>query len=162
MAEQAEPLRTEGYVLSAIDGAGEVELRSLPLRFHPACYHRSPEPALCGARPALLAAVSNLNGTITGVHRTWLDPVQLTKATLPAPRKAMGQLLGHGVRLGAAGDVLAAGEDLETMLSRRTVLPGMPAGTALSAHHLAALLVPAGLRRLYVCCDQDAAGRAAL
>ncbi|TCT00182.1 hypothetical protein EDC64_1341, partial [Aquabacter spiritensis] len=32
--------------------------------------------------------------------------------------------LGHAVRFGAADDVLAAGEGIETMLSLRCALPG--------------------------------------
>jgi hypothetical protein len=70
----------------------------------------------------------------------------------------MGRLLGHGVRFGAAQDVLAAGEGLETVLSLRCVLPGLPMVAALSAHHLAALVLPPSLRRLYIARDNDAAG----
>jgi len=76
------------------------DVRSLPLRFHPSCYYQAADHGPHGARPALLAAVTDLAGTITGVHRTWLDPAQATKAQLPVPRKAMGQLLGNGVRSG--------------------------------------------------------------
>ena len=138
------------------------DVRSLPLRFHSSCYHQSGPHGRREARPALLAAVTDLAGTITGGHRTWLDPAQATKAQLSAPRKAMGQLVGNGVRFGAAHEVLAAGEGLETMLSLRTVLPTMPMVAALSSAHLAALLLPAGLKRLYVARDDDRAGRHAV
>ena len=40
-------------------------------------------------------------------------------------------------------DVLAVGEGIETMLSLRCALPAMPMAAALSANHLAALLLPA-------------------
>ena len=60
-----------------------------------------------------------------------------------------------------ATGVIAAGEGLETMLSLRCVLPGMPVIAALSATHLAALVPPPGLRRLYVARDNDRAGRRA-
>jgi hypothetical protein len=70
----------------------------------------------------------------------------------------MGGLLGHAVRFGAAEDVLAVGEGIETMLSLRCALPAMPMAAALSANHLAALLLPPTLRRLYIACDADAAG----
>ena len=137
------------------------DLGGLPLRFHPSCYHQPPSGPR-EAHPALLAAVTDLAGTITGVHRTWLDSAHATKARLSTPRKAMGDLLGHGVRFGVARDVLAAGEGLETMLSLRSVLPTMPMVAALSSAHLAALLLPAGLRRLYVAVDDDHAGRHAV
>ncbi len=60
----------------------------------------------------------------------------------------MGHLLGHGVRFGVVDDVMAAGEGIETMLSLRTILPTLPMVAALSANHLAALLLPPTLRRL--------------
>jgi hypothetical protein len=86
----------------------------------------------------------------------------LGKAPIDTPRRAMGVLLGRAVRFGAAGDVLAAGEGIETMLSLRCALPAMPMATALSASHLAALEFPAALRRLYVARDADAAGEMAV
>ncbi len=129
------------------------------LRFHPACFTRPAEDAPRQAWPALLAAVTALDGRLTGVHRTWLDPARTAKAPLPSPRRALGALLGHGVRFGSARDVLAAGEGLETVLSLISALPGLPAVAALSASHLAALALPMGLGRLYVARDDDAAGR---
>ena len=47
------------------------------------------------------------------------------------------------------GDVMAAGEGIETMLSLRMALPTMPMAAALSAAHLSAILFPETLRRLY-------------
>ena len=76
--------------------------------------------------PALIAAVTDLDGRITGVHRTWLDPSGSDKAPIDTPRRAMGDLLGNAVRFGAADDVMAAGEGIETMLSVRSVMPTMP------------------------------------
>jgi hypothetical protein len=48
------------------------------------------------------------------------------------------------------------------MLSLRYALPAMPMAAALSANHLAALLLPLTLRRLYIARDADAAGNMAL
>jgi len=47
------------------------------------------------------------------------------------------------------------------MLSLRCALPSLPMAAALSANHLAALLLPSDLRRLYIARDGDAAGHAA-
>ena len=74
----------------------------------------------------------------------------------------MGHLLGHGVRFGAVTNVMAAGEGIETMLSVRSALPDLPMVAALSASHLAALLFPVKLRRLYVARDDDPAGDSAV
>jgi hypothetical protein len=128
------------------------------LRFHPACFHAPDKGRLLERHPAMIAAVTTLNGAIVGVQRTWLAREGGGKAALATPRKAMGELLGHGVRIAQADDVLAAGEGIETVLSVRVALPGMPAVAALSAGALAALVLPPGLRRLYVLRDRDAAG----
>jgi Toprim domain len=128
------------------------------LRFHPRCYYRPDADAATEVWPALIAAVTDLAGTITGAHRTWLDPSGGDKAPVDTPRRAMGHLLGHGVRFGTVSDVMAAGEGIETMLSLRSVLLRLPMLAALSANHLAAILLPATLRRLYVARDRDPAG----
>jgi Toprim domain-containing protein len=131
------------------------------LRFHPRCFYRAHEAAPRETWPALLAAVTDLDGSITGVLRTWLARDGSGKAPLATPRRSLGRLLGHGVRLGQTADVLAAGEGLETMLSLRVVLPALPIVAALSATHLAAFVPPSGLRRLYIARDNDRVGRRA-
>jgi hypothetical protein len=132
------------------------------LRFHPRCYYRSEADAPTEIWPAMIAAVSDLKGRITGAHRTWLDPSGRDKALVDTPRRAMGQLLGNAVRFGPASDVMAAGEGIETMLSLRCVIPGMAMVAALSAAHLGAILFPAALRRLYIVRDDDPAGDGAM
>lgn len=150
-------LRKRG--MTALHGTGT-------LRFHPRCYYRPDDHAPTETWPAMIAAVTDLEGKLTGAHRTWLDPdgfhpERLGKAPIATPRRAMGDLLGHAVRFGNAGDVMAAGEGIETMLSLRMVLPGMPMAAALSAAHLAAILFPGTLRRLYIARDNDPAGDSA-
>jgi hypothetical protein len=141
-------------------GRGITARLDLPaLRFHPACFYRERDEAPGEAWPALLAAVTDLEGTITGVHRTWLDRDGAGKAPVASPRRAMGHLLGNAVRFGTTLDVMVAGEGIETVLSLASVLPGLPLTAALSANHLAALVLPPALRRLYIARDNDAAGR---
>jgi Toprim domain len=112
------------------------------VRFHPRCYYRSDEHVPTETWPAMIACVTDLDGRITGVHRTWLDPdgfdrIRLGKAPIDTPRRAMGDLLGNAVCFGAPDDdVLVAGEGIETMLS----------------------LLSSSLRRLYIARDADAAG----
>jgi hypothetical protein len=145
-------LRNRG--ISALHDAGS-------LRFHPRCYYRPDARSPMEIWPAMIAAVTDLSGEITGAQRTWLDPSG-AKAPVDTPRRAMGRLLSNAVRFGAPGEVMAAGEGIETMLSLRCALPTMPMAAALSAAHLAALLLPDTLRRLYVARDDDPAGDGAL
>ncbi len=131
-----------------------------PLRFHPRCYHQSDD----GERttwPALLAAVTDHDGVLSGIHRTWLSAAA-GKAPVDTPRRAMGCLLGNGVHFGRTTDVAVVGEGIETMLSIRSAIPGLPAIAALSAGHLGAIDFWPTLRRLYVAIDNDAAGRSAM
>lgn len=135
------------------------------LRFHGACYYRASTDDDADVRPAwpaMIAAVTDLDGSVTGVHRTWLAPDGSDKAPVAYPRRAMGHLLGHGVRFGHAGPVMVAGEGIETLLSLRQVMPHMPMIAGLSAAHLAAIRFPACLKRLYVGRDDDPAGAGAL
>jgi hypothetical protein len=131
------------------------------LHFHPRCYYRPDEHSPTETWPAMIAAVTDLYGKITGAHRTWLDPRRRDKAPIDTPRRAMGDLLGNAVRFGVGGEVMAAGEGIETVLSLRQVLPDMPMLAALSAAHLAAILFPDTLRRLYIARDNDPAGNGA-
>ncbi|MCQ1855741.1 DUF7146 domain-containing protein [Neorhizobium galegae] len=137
------------------------------LRFHLSCYYRDLVTGRTASHPALVAAVTDAAGAITGVHRTYLssglDPDGVGKAKVDDPRRALGGLLGNGVRfrypVTDPVPVLAAGEGIETMLSLSHVMPGMPMVAALTANHLAGFHFPPGCRRIYIAADADAAGR---
>lgn len=131
------------------------------LRFHPRCWYVPSDedaPDTPISFPAIIAAVTDLAGTITGVHRTWLDPHAADKAPVAYPRRAMGHLLGHGVRFGPAAPVMIAGEGIETMLSLHESAPLLSMIAGLSGAHLAATAFPPELQRLYVARDDDPAG----
>jgi hypothetical protein len=150
---------TGTLVQSYLRERGITDLRGTRnLHFHPRCYYRPDEHSPTETWPAMIAAVTDLRDRITGAHRTWLDPRRKDKAPLDTPRRAMGDLLGNAVRFGHGGEVMAAGEGIETVLSIRQVLPDMPMMAALSAAHLAAILFPDTLRRLYILRDNDPAG----
>jgi hypothetical protein len=142
-------LRKRG--ITALHGTGA-------LRFHSRCYYRPDPYSPTETWPAMIASVTDLDNRITGAHRTWLSPDGSGKAPVDTPRRAMGDLLGNAVRFDRATHVMAAGEGIETILSLRMALPHMPMVAALSAAHLAAILFPATLRRLYIARDDDPAG----
>ncbi|WP_375599080.1 toprim domain-containing protein [Devosia sp. Naph2] len=134
------------------------------LRFHPHAYLRDPTTGHRISRPALVAAVTDAAGTIVGVQRTFLRFDGQDKASIADPRRSMGSIFGHGVRIGWNGydpKVIAVGEGLETVLSLRTALPKMPMVACLSAGNLGAFVPPPGLRRLYIALDDDRAGHQA-
>lgn len=131
------------------------------LRFHPRCYYRTIEddlPGTPGSFPALIAAVTDCDGIQTGTHRTWLERSGSAKAAVASPRRAMGNILGRGIRFGLVEDSVVAGEGIETVLSLREAVPTIPMIAATSSAHLAAIQFPPSLRRLYVARDRDKAG----
>ena len=132
-----------------------------PLRYHPAVFYREHSGAPLRRLPALVAAVTNNAGEISGVHRTFLDPTRKDKARVPSPRRSLGAILGNGVCFGKIGDVVLIGEGIETVLSIKSALPNLQMVAALSAAHLAAWEFPCTLHRLIIACDNDDAGRGA-
>ncbi len=114
-----------------------------------------------------MAAVTDPNGTLTGLHRTFLDPSldpgRLGKAPVATPRRSLGRLAGNGVRFGRPdAPVLLVGEGIETLLSLlpsvRDDVPDVAAIAALSAAHLAMLTLPIGTTALLIARDNDPAG----
>ena len=142
-------LRSRGITQFGANGA---------LRFHPKCWHREEGQTRSIPRPAMIAAVTDGAGAVQGVHRTWLAPDGQGKAAVNPERRAMGHLLGNAVRLTPQDDILVVGEGIETMLSLSEAAPGLPVWAALSSGHLGAVLLPEGLKRLYVAIDRDPAG----
>ena len=146
-------------------GPGEAYLRARgitrfrfpSLRFHPALYHREADRRL----PALVAAVTDTEGALHGVHRTWIDPGAQAKAGVLPTRKALGRVFGRAVRFGVPGPTLLVGEGVETVLSIVTAAPRVPAAAALSAGSLGAFVPPEGVSRLVIARDNDMEGERA-
>jgi hypothetical protein len=135
------------------------DLSDAPLRYHAALIYREHANSAPRKLPALVAAVTDHDGEIMGVHRTFLDPARNAKADVSSPRRSLGAILGNGVRFGFIDDFAIVGEGIETLLSLKSVAPHLPMIAALSAAHLSAWKIPAGLRRLAIAADNDRAGR---
>lgn len=138
-----------------------VDLKGAALRYHPALIYREGEGSLMRKLPALVAAVANRHGELTGIHRTFLDPPRRDKARVSSPRRSLGAILGNGVCFGRVEDAALIGEGIETVLSLKSALPLLPMVAALSAGHLGAWEFPVCLRQLFIACDNDRAGRKA-
>ncbi|GFE67105.1 DUF7146 domain-containing protein [Litoreibacter roseus] len=129
------------------------------LRYHPSAYLRGDhgERLAC---PALLAAITDNEGQITGCSRIFLDPVTSQVAAITAPKRVLGALHGNGIRLGAwrSARDLIVGEGLENTLSVGTAFPTAALISCLTANHLAAFIWPSATRRIWIALDDDRAG----
>ena len=142
------------------------------LRFHASLAYRD-DTGRWPRLPALVAAVTDNDGHLEGVQRTWLDPHRPAMANVDRPRKALGHIHGRAVRFGEfhSGDTLLVGEGIETVLSLVSALPdavlpgaALPetvAAAALSAGSLGAFVPPPGLSRLLIAQDRDPEGERA-
>ncbi len=146
--EPAAGTPVEAYLRSR--GILMAELGAMPksLRFHPHLWCVEAGRHL----PAMLAAMVDADGTVVGLHRTFLAPGGQGKARgLAAAKLMLGPCFGAAVRLfdpGAEGrpaDVIAVGEGIETTLS--FLLLCQRAGLALGGWAAGSLgaLVGAGL-----------------
>jgi hypothetical protein len=96
------------------------------------------------------------------VHRTYLAPGGIGKATLYPPRATLSPIGGAVVRLcrPREGAALVIGEGIETSLSAG-LLTGLPAWAALSAGNMAAVHLPDDVREGWIASDHDAPGQRA-
>jgi putative DNA primase/helicase len=107
---------------------------SLPpsIRFHDGLKHPSG-----GVWPAMVALVTRgVEGTPTGIHRTFLARAGGGKAPVAPAKMMLGPCRGGAVRLGQPEDVLMIGEGIETCL----------AAVQATGHAAWAALSPRGLR----------------
>ena len=150
--------------LSSTHGQAYLEARAIPplaipaLRFHPRLRYR--ENATFTALPAIVAAATDDDDIVFGIHRTWLDRQRPAKASVPSPRKALGNIHGLAVRLvpHIPHAPLVVGEGIETVLSIVAAFPHIPAAAALSAGHLAAFTPPPATSHLVIAADNDPEG----
>jgi putative DNA primase/helicase len=133
-----------------------IDLGSPVLRFSPRAPHRCRGP-----RPAMLAPVVDVNGTLTCVHMTFLRPDSRGKADLPKElqRETRGPIRGGAIRL-APHDPdmeLVIGEGIESTLSAMQVL-GRVGWAAAYAANLQTLELPPEVRRIIIAADNDTTG----
>jgi hypothetical protein len=125
------------------------------LHFHPVLRHPTGAYA-----PAMVAAVRNVHGDVTGLHRTWLREDGAGKANLSPAKAMLGICRGGAVRLAAVDDELGVSEGIESGLSVQQAT-GLPVWAALSTSGLTGLLMPGRVRRIVVLADGDGPGEEA-
>jgi hypothetical protein len=125
--------------------------------------------------PALLAAITGADGAHIATHRTWLaqdaDGIW-RKAPLRDAKMTLGPMTGGTVRLwrGASGrpltqapegETVAIAEGIETALSVVLACPELRVLCAVSLPNMARIALPAAVRTVILCADNDAPDSAA-
>lgn len=146
---------------AAIPAAGtlaETYLRSRGLKLPIAPSIRfGPLPLGSRTVPALIAAVSRLDGEVLGVQRTFLRPDGRGKADVGKPKLSLGRVRGGAIRLTAPGPELIVTEGLEDGLTLQQAL-GIPVWVAAGAGMMPAMSLPVVVRDVLVGADADEAG----
>ena len=126
------------------------------LRFHPRLFHRDPNDRH-RELPALVAALTDDAGQISGVERIYLDPRAPARASVPQPCRSLGRVYGSRVALGEPRSTLLVAQGVETALALRTACPELPAAATLTPANFAAFTPPPNVSRLLVARDNDPA-----
>jgi DNA primase len=131
---------------------------SLPesLRFHPSLPSGGPESL---EWPAMVAAVTNLEGEVIAIQRTFLATDGSGKAAIPAPKRSLGSLAEGAVQLKAAEPTLGLAEGIETGLSAQELFL-VPVWSALGSNFTRIILSDL-VQRVAIFADRGEAGEAA-
>jgi len=133
---------------------------SVALRFHSAAPLSVYRPG-AARRPALLAAVTAPDGSLTAVEISYLTPNGQRARDLRLARKTIGAVpAGAAVRLDPAGAQLLVAEGVFTALSAGERF-GLPAWALMGAGGLARWSAPAAVRRVLIAADRGQAGEEA-
>ena len=125
-------------------------------------YVRGKHPADGDYHPVMLAAAALFNEPneppeLVAVHRTFLQLDGSSKASLEPAKMSLGPLQGAGVPLSVPGSRVAVSEGIETGLSVQQAT-GIPTIAALSAGGMQALILPVGVREVFIAADHDDVG----
>lgn len=177
-------LEGRGIDLASLkDGQGRAR-QPRALRFHGNCWNRESDRFW----PTLLAAILDPDGRFVAVHRTWLsylDPADgsrhanvaggrdwaVVKAPLTDPKMTLGLYWGAAIRLwrGAsgrplgqakAGETVAISEGIEDALTVAIAKPELRVLAAVSLGNMANIVLPAAIRTVLLCADNDGANKA--
>lgn len=151
-ASSAKDSQVEVY----LHARGIISEPPLCLRYAPCLKHGPTGLTL----PAMVAAVQDATGHITGIQRTFLTADGRKKAPVSQNKMMLGRCAGSAVRLALVKDVLCVGEGIETMLSVQQET-GRPCWAALSTSGLKALILPSNITQVTICADADDPGEQA-
>jgi len=145
------PLKYGDPVMTYLKNRG-ITIMPEDVRFCPECW----EPDTKRNYFAMVAMVRDKAGEPVTLHRTYLDG-KGGKANIEKPKKLMPgkkNISGCAIRLGEHSGVLSIAEGIETAMSW-TQEYGVPTWAAVSAGGMASFDIPAHVKELDICGDND-------
>ena len=160
----AHPLQRHEPVGQYLVNRGLGELNKCPQALRMAALPYFDAGREVGQFPAMLAAVTDAQGVMVAVHRTYID-FNGRKAPVPQPRKlsrTSGLLAGASIKLFMPANIdgklaLGVAEGIETALACY-LASGIPTWSCMNAGGVRAFDWPQGLQTLVVFADNDANG----
>ena len=127
------------------------------MKFHPAIMNGELKKPL----PALLFKVQQSpEGTLSAIHRIYLNSMGTGKAPVDNPKMALGSIKGAGIWLGLPGETLSIVEGPENALSILMMGASFVVCTV-NAANFSCLLIPPYVKEVILLPDNDEAGRLA-
>lgn len=113
-----------------------------------------------GRYHTLIAPITAIDGTLVGIHRTYLQPSGI-KLDEPNAKLSLGRVGGCAIRLGEPASALVICEGLEDGLTLYEMLDCKPVWVASGAAMLAQMRIPHCVTKLTIAADNDTAGELA-
>ncbi|MEO7470143.1 MAG: CHC2 zinc finger domain-containing protein [Sphingobium limneticum] len=153
--------------LAGTPGAAYLESRGITvwresIRFGRTWAWRDHETGETGpSMPALIGAVVDGAGLLTGLQRIFLLPDGSGKARMDRPKLSLGAVRGGALRLGPPAPEILICEGPEDGLTLAQERPRSSVWVALGTSNMPAIRYPDIVRRIVICSQNDRAGEAA-
>ncbi|WP_066707064.1 CHC2 zinc finger domain-containing protein [Sphingomonas adhaesiva] len=111
--------------------------------------------------PARVAAAQDVRGAVVGILRTFVED-DGRKARHGETRLSLGRIRGSALRLGPVAPAIMLASAVEDALSLRLMFPGATVWSTFGDANLPLVELPPAVRKVTLCGDADATGRAAV
>lgn len=155
----------ERYLQGRSIDLGHLGRQPSSLRFHPKLNNKESGRAW----PALVAAISSVQGSLIGLHRTWLAEAadgSVGKAPLKCPKMSLGPMRGGLIRIWRGddgtrledvlyGSSVVVTEGIEDALTVAMACPQSRVLCAVSLANMGSLVLPKNMSTVTICADND-------
>jgi hypothetical protein len=126
------------------------------LKYHPQLLHFLTKTKW----PSMVALVRDVEGTIIGLHRTYINPTTFNKADVEPNKMMLGKCRGGAVRLAPPTSLLGVSEGIETGLAAMQ-LTNVPVWAALSTTGMRNIVIPPRINDVVIFADAGRPGEEA-